>query len=331
MNKLLTISIAAYNSEDTVRKALDSIILEDRMHLLEVFVIDDGGIDETLNIAKAYQKKYPNTIIPVHKENGGYGTTVNYSIQHATGKYFKILDGDDWFDKEEFSQLIDLLESEDSDIIVGNYYQGPDEKQLKLIKTHTESEGFVIDLRNGYTCKTPYNMWEIVYKTSILRDNDIKLPAGVLYTDRYYFTIPFAFANIVRFTDNATYCYRIGRDGQSMSVESQVKHLQERMDGSLFLCHYYEQQKKINNPRCKYLLPRVTVCHVAAASVVRHLPKCYSSKKVLMDYENKVTTISDEIIRQERKHGQFGLFLFMCRSTNYLFYSLTPDCILKKK
>ena len=74
------------------------------MDKLEVFVVDDGGIDGTLKIAQKYQKKYPGTFYAVHKENGGYGSTVNYSIAHATGKYFKLLDGDDWFNTDKWKE-----------------------------------------------------------------------------------------------------------------------------------------------------------------------------------------------------------------------------------
>ena len=95
MTKLLTVSIAAYNMEKYIRQALDSLLSCRHAQSIEIFVIDDGGTDHTLEIAKEYAWKHPGTVIPVHKENGGYGSTINYSIEHATGKYFKQLDGDD--------------------------------------------------------------------------------------------------------------------------------------------------------------------------------------------------------------------------------------------
>ena len=119
--KILTISIAAYNVEQYIRQALNSIIDESVIDELEVFVVDDGGTDQTLEIAKEYAEKYPQSIIPVHKENGGYGTTVNYSIARATGKYFKLLDGDDWFDTEALCRLVKALRETDADIIYSPY------------------------------------------------------------------------------------------------------------------------------------------------------------------------------------------------------------------
>ena len=88
MEKILTISIAAYNVGDYIKNTLDSLVVPEVMDKLEVFIVDDGGTDETLKIAKEYEEKYPETFHAVHKENGGYGSTVNYSIAHATGKYF---------------------------------------------------------------------------------------------------------------------------------------------------------------------------------------------------------------------------------------------------
>ncbi len=106
MEKLLTISIAAYNVEGYIRNTLDSLIVPEILDKLEVFIVDDGGNDNTLQIAREYESKYPETFHAVHKENGGYGSTVNYSIAHATGKYFKLLDGDDWYLSRNLKRLI---------------------------------------------------------------------------------------------------------------------------------------------------------------------------------------------------------------------------------
>lgn len=64
----------------------------------------------------------------------GYGTTVNYSIAHATGEYFKLLDGDDWFDKERAKELIRYLAAANRDVVVGSYCMGPDREHLRTVK-----------------------------------------------------------------------------------------------------------------------------------------------------------------------------------------------------
>ena len=96
MDKILTVSVAAYNVEKFIRNTLDSCIAEEIMTDLEVLVVDDGATDATAEIVREYEDKYPQTFRLIHKENGGYGTTVNRSMQEASGKYFRLLDGDDW-------------------------------------------------------------------------------------------------------------------------------------------------------------------------------------------------------------------------------------------
>lgn len=104
--KLLTISIAAYNVEKYLEKALTSMVCSPTaMEKLEVIIEDDGSTDGTLSIAKKYEKLYPDVYRAIHKENGGYGSTINNSIVLAQGKYFKQLDGDDWFDTENISTV----------------------------------------------------------------------------------------------------------------------------------------------------------------------------------------------------------------------------------
>ena len=320
MDKLITISIAAYNSEDFIRKTLESLIVPQKMDLLEVFVIDDGGTDNTLEIAKEYQNRYPQTFFPIHKENGGYGSTVNYSIENATGKYFKLLDGDDWFNTNEFAKLLEILDSEDSDAIVTNFWQGFDDEHLEYVRTHSQNEGEVVNVKEGFLAENPFAMWELVYRTTLLRESNLQLPLHVLYTDRMYFTIPFAKVNTVRFTDACVYCYRIGRDGQSMSLESQFKHFEERVSGMLEICKFYRAEKDNKNPRCAYLLQRVATSHVITARVIRFMPKTSENRNLLKKYETEVARISKDIVKYEKHVSKFGVFLTLCRHTAFIPY-----------
>ena len=120
MEKTLTVSIAAYNVEEFIENTLKSLLVED-IDDLEILVQDDDGTDKTAEIVKRYEKEYPNIIKLVHKENGGYGSTINSSIQLAKGKYFKQLDGDDWFNKENFKEFLKLLRTLDTDVVYNPY------------------------------------------------------------------------------------------------------------------------------------------------------------------------------------------------------------------
>ena len=53
--KILTISVAAYNVESYIAENLDSILITDVRDEIEVLVVDDGGNDGTLEIARKYE------------------------------------------------------------------------------------------------------------------------------------------------------------------------------------------------------------------------------------------------------------------------------------
>lgn len=87
-----------------------------------MIIEDDGSTDRTFDIAKKYEKLYPDVYKAVHKENGGYGSTINNSIKLANGKYFKQLDGDDWFDTEHLEDFLSWLLKVNSDFVITPYY-----------------------------------------------------------------------------------------------------------------------------------------------------------------------------------------------------------------
>ena len=121
MEKILSVSIASYNVEKFIRKALDSCCIPEIMDRLEVLVVNDGSTDSTLQIAREYEEKYPQTFRVIDKKNGGYGSTVNASIKAAKGKYFRLLDGDDWFDRDGLVRFIEELSEAQEDMIVARF------------------------------------------------------------------------------------------------------------------------------------------------------------------------------------------------------------------
>ena len=89
--KLLSIAIPCYNSENYMRKCIDSLLIggED----VEIIIVDDGSTrDRTAEIADEYAAQFPTIVKAVHKTNGGHGSAVNAGIANATGLYFKVVD-----------------------------------------------------------------------------------------------------------------------------------------------------------------------------------------------------------------------------------------------
>lgn len=322
MEKVLTISIAAYNVAAYIREGLDSLVTSKYIDALEIFVVDDGGQDETLAIAKEYEQKYPNSIFPVHKENGGYGTTVNYSLEHATGKYFKLLDGDDWVDTEALDKLIEELRVCDTDVIITPYKKGPDKESLTLRSFEgVFDEG--VQLVNQLTKFTAIAMWSICYKTSVLKNSNLILPSHSLYTDQYYSLYPFAHAKTIQYLNYPVYSYRIGRDGQSVSRESRVKNFRMMeticKDLAVFLA------KHGNHPNYNYLFYRTFVTYRNTYKTFLLLPFSKESAVQLKAFDDAMRTIHLELYKEfsNNKENYRLRYLVKClRFSNYRFYPL---------
>ena len=241
--KVLTISIAAYNVEQYIEQCVSSLIVDDVIDKLEIFIVDDGGTDNTCSKIEKYEKEFPNSIFIVHKENGGYGSTVNYSIEHATGKYFKLLDGDDWFDTNSISKYIYELENTECDLIITDYFEGADKDSLKLV----DSGSGAINVDKIDNMKYLIGHWAITYRLELLKEVGLLLPEHCLYTDKCYSTIPMNHVRTIKALNLPLYCYRVGRAGQSISTESRIKHADDYMQVCRLLCQYVENTPKVSD------------------------------------------------------------------------------------
>ena len=87
--------------------------------------IDDGSSDRTGAIADEYEMLYPNIVKAVHKPNGGHGSGVNKGLELAHGLYYKVVDSDDWFDRDAYLKMLDKIKSFEvaqfPDLIICNY------------------------------------------------------------------------------------------------------------------------------------------------------------------------------------------------------------------
>ena len=239
--KLLSVSIAAYNVSKFIRKALDSLILESSyMDRLEVIVVNDGSTDDTLSIALEYQERYPDTFRVINKKNGGYGSTINASLKAADGTYFKLLDGDDWYDQDGLCGLIDHLENTDADLVISPYYAV--RSDAKLVPHHTDVPGEETEITDLHLEDKLFQMHGITVKTDVLRRYDHPIAEHCFYTDiEYVFYCLGAAETISRF-DKPVYNYRLDMDGQSVSLAGIRKHYKEHTVVTDRICRCYEEE-----------------------------------------------------------------------------------------
>lgn len=228
MDKLLTISVAAYNVAGFIEKTLDSCVIPELLDQLEVIIEDDGATDNTAELAEVYCEKYPDTFRLIRKENGGYGSTVDRSIKEARGKYFKLLDGDDWFDRNGLIYLVSQLKEHDCDLHLNRYYYVKDVsfEQSLCEDLWNEYEGKELPVSDVH-CELKLGIWHTTVKTDLLKILDYEMPKHTLYTDQLFLLRFMPYIKNIYFDRTPVYCYRIGRDGQSVSKDGLIKHYKE--------------------------------------------------------------------------------------------------------
>lgn len=230
MEKILTVSIAAYNVYNYLNETLNPFLGVKGNDRLEVLIIDDGATDGTLELALEYQEKYPNVFRVIHKENGGWGSTVTTGILNATGKYFKLLDGDDYYNKDELERLLDQLETCDYDMVITpflRFYDNSDRIDYVKNPLFEVSTPRQIEL-NELPIK-PYcmEMYSLAFKTNLIQQNQVQITEHCFYTDNEYVVKCSSLCKTAIVMPYCIYCYRLARPGQSVSVDGMRKHYKE--------------------------------------------------------------------------------------------------------
>lgn len=223
--KLLSIVIPAYNVEKYLDEAMRPYLMIEDPQLLEILIVNDGSKDRTLEIAKEYEKKLPGIVKVIDKENGGHGSTINIGIKKATGKYFKVVDGDDWVDPLALENLLKHIQEIDSDMIATAFNMVYEDIE-KEEEVHIQNVEYGKEYKFSLICShiDYIRMHSTLFKTSILKDNEIRLDEHCFYVDVEHDLLPLKWVDTITFFDDVFYQYRLGRPGQSVNMTSMIKN-----------------------------------------------------------------------------------------------------------
>lgn len=234
-SKLLSIAIPCYNSQDYVRRALDTVVpAGDRV---EILVVDDGSTDGTADIAREYEEKYPDCVRYFHKENGGHGDAVMFGADHATGFYFRVLDSDDWLNTENLNRMLDRLEEDRNsgvvyDLVLTNYvYEkvGCKSKEIGYSSALPVETAFTWDDTKKFNLGQNLLMHSITYRREMLLATGLRLPKHTFYVDNLFAYYPLPFVKSIFYFNFDLYHYYIGRTDQSVCEDQMIKRVDQQV------------------------------------------------------------------------------------------------------
>ncbi len=328
MKKILTVSIAAYNMERFLKQALDSFVADKRtMDLLQVIIVNDGSRDRTAAVAQQYADRYPDTFLLVNKENGGYGSTINTSIRQAAGKYFRTVDGDDWVNTRGLEQFIRLLEQCDSDMVLTKYMEVEEGSGRKKVADGGYLYDGIEKKFEELQLNKTIGMHHAAFKTELFRMHGIQITEHCFYTDMEYNLKPAAFVQTVTCMDIVLYMYRTGRQGQSVSLESWHKNIDQALQVSLGLADYWE---KIHKNTCAGSAQKHYIRNGALDSVkakyrlLLTMPDSEAAKRKCMQYDKKLMEISPFLYQAAGhvKERRYRYAVQLLRKTGFSLYGL---------
>ena len=234
--KYISFAIPCYNSEAYMEKAINSILVggED----VEIIVVNDGSKDGTQEIAERYQEKYPTIVKAVAKPNGGHGDAVNCGLAHATGKYFKVVDSDDWVDEEALLKILDTIkefvkDESEVDMVIANYvYEKVGMTHKKVIRYDNvlpENQIFKWEDIGRFRLDQYILMHSVIYRTEMLKLCQLELPKHTFYVDNIFVYQPLPYVKSMYYMDLDLYRYFIGRADQSVNESIMVKRVDQQL------------------------------------------------------------------------------------------------------
>lgn len=278
MQKTITFGIPCYNSSEYMDHCIESILNgSGAAQDVQIVVVDDGSTkDNTYEKAKDWQAKYPEIIKAVHQENGGHGIAVLAALREAEGTYFKIVDSDDWLDAEALTALLGKLRhfiefDTRVDLVITNYvYEHVEDGKQNVVDYRYALPRHKImtwDKIGHFNMAQNLLMHSLCYRTDVLREGGVPMPAHTFYVDNIYAYVPLPRCSTLYYLDVDLYRYFIGREDQSVNESVMVGRIDQQLRITRVMMHAYHLYDDIDSVKLRsymisYLTLMMAVCSV---------------------------------------------------------------------
>ena len=223
---LLSFIIPIYNTEDYLESCVDGIISQNTENI-EIILVDDGSSDNSPVICDNYSEKY-DFVKVIHKPNSGAADSRNVGIRKAVGKYILFVDSDDCLYDGSVSRIINTIRQKDADIIFLDSEKVFSNGSVLPTGFDYNEEALNSGNRNValnsllFMNKYPMAPWDKVFKTSLIRDNEIYFVTGFIPEDIDFVRRAIFNAQSFAYCKGKHYGYRQAREG-AVTTKPSVK------------------------------------------------------------------------------------------------------------
>jgi len=273
--KLITIAVPCYNSQEYMHYCLQTLLAGGEE--VEILIINDGSSDHTKNIAEKFEQQYPGIVRAISQENKGHGGAVNTGMQHATGKYFKVVDSDDWVDVRAYLKILEHLQQledaqEEVDVVITNFVYEKEQARRKKIMRYQSSfpENKVFTWEDAKPLrKGKYMMMHsLMYRLDILKQSKLQLPEHTFYVDNLFVFIPLQYCKKLYYINVDFYRYFIGREDQSVNEQVMIRRIDQQIRVNQLLMEAYHSDWEFPKVLNDYLLNHLEITTLISCALL---------------------------------------------------------------
>lgn len=211
----VSVIIPVYNAEKYLEESINGILSQTLVDL-EVLCVDDGSVDNSLEMLNEFAAKDPRVRV-FHQENQGGGAARNHALPHATGKYIYFMDADDALDKNALQEFWDIAEEKDLDFLIfqainyaedtGEYYESGDYTMQELADAVGESIFSYEDI-GELIFKMSVTPWSKFYNREFVEKTGARFAEGLIFHDNIFFWDTLLYAKRMYFYKKFLYTRR---------------------------------------------------------------------------------------------------------------------------
>lgn len=184
----LSVIVPVYNMAEgkKLEYCMESLIHQS-IQDYEIIAVDDASTDNSLEILKSYEAKYPEKVKVLHYEqNKRQGGAKNEGLKLAKGEWIGFIDSDDWITADYYERLLQKAEETGADLVGCDYNLVTEHTMQvgKVVQSNSMEQTGLLDLeKHKSLLMRPGSMVIKLYKHQVIQEHQLSFPEGIFYED----------------------------------------------------------------------------------------------------------------------------------------------------
>ena len=292
----VSVIVPVYNVAKYLPECMDSLVNQ-TMEDMEIICVNDGSTDNCLEILEEYAQK-DSRVKVFTIENSGISLARNFGLEQARGEYVGFVDSDDYVDGTMFEKLYISCIQNDLDLAMckislfddetGEVNNDLDYYNLKVF-SNLDKDVFNSDDTSAFTNNIVVNVYNKLYRKSLLEDNSIEFPPHLIFEDELFFIRTYLTANRISVVNEFLYFYRLNREGSITYLEKENNYVD--------MVYIYKKERQIFKELGKYEEYKVRLANRMLFLILARYTQ--TSPKFKENYYNVLKEDLNEVLADE--------------------------------